>query len=145
MDSTTHIQLIPDIIKQYGDETSGCAASGTSRKDMLPKGSGQLPRAATSGIRMPAPNSYFKWRLDCIHSIMECRSGSLGMREEVVYSCKYETWNCFSNRCNYDVGCYWFSKLDYARYGRTFRGAGFFCLCICGHNVPNLSGTFINS
>ena len=32
MDSTTHIQIILD---KNGDETSGCAVSGTSRKDML--------------------------------------------------------------------------------------------------------------
>ena len=50
MDSTTHIQLIPDIIKQYGDETSGCAASGTSRKDMLLNEERSVALATTSGI-----------------------------------------------------------------------------------------------
>ena len=33
MISTTHIQIILDI--ECGDETSGCAVSGISRKDML--------------------------------------------------------------------------------------------------------------
>ena len=85
MNSTTHIQIILDIM--YGDETPGCAVSGTSRKDMLPKGERSVASSDYFGkSNARALKVIYKRRMVCVSSTVKCRSGSLGVRKEVVYS-----------------------------------------------------------